>query len=529
VTIDTTPRDLIYSSANILSHDIEPSTALLLESYNQLGLERRIRRYEHIRDVMNSWDRDTQNCFYLQPSDSPNNEKDLELSSVPREQPGDFSVCMYHSQKPGKWNKRYITLLSSGQIFISKKSGAKVTDKDVMSICHLSDFDIYTPTPSQLRKVLRPPKKICYAIKSQQKTAVFLSTDNFVHFFCTSNEVLADQWYSAVQRWRSWYLVNKMGDGQKRTNPSANQGNHSKISADGNPYTIGSFAPLLDMGDLNPSSKQNLEPVSDASDDDDRPLQIPFHLRHGLPPPRPRPGPPVSYPKVNLPASGNAPLDRGPLLKPDEPPFASNGLLGRSYSQRQKAQREREVESKETANGLVVEGPPLRRTSIDASHPPLHSHQRTMSLRRPPTSSGQQNSLGRTGSVKRPNLPKPLIDLTPTFKEAPQWSKEGKGRGVAAPQGIPLVEAAHSTWEAVGVDLAPQTTMFRREDSRPPVTRGDERGRDRAESRPRTAARGRVESRSRVRDRDRDRDEAFIRGGLLDGVTSARGRASERD
>jgi hypothetical protein len=294
ITPETTPVDIIYSAANIMTQNITVSTAILLESYTQLGLERRIRRYEHVRDIMNSWDRDTQNALILQNSDSPNHDHDLEVRSVPREAPKDVTVNMYHSQKPGKWNKRYITLLSSGQIFMSKKSGAKPSDKDVLSLCHLTDFDIYTPTPQQLRKVLKPPKKHCYAIKSQQKTNMFLSTENFVHFFNTDNEALAETWYNAVQRWRSWYLVNRMGEGSNshkpktknlKTSDSARPGTKAgpthrvKVSVDEDPYTIGSFKPLLNMDRFSPRPKE--EPDND-SEEENRPRQIPFHLRNSM-------------------------------------------------------------------------------------------------------------------------------------------------------------------------------------------------------------------------------------------------------
>src|ERR1700709_1179517 len=100
-----------------MTQNIAPSTAILLESYTQLGLERRVRRYEHIRDIMNSWDRDTQNALILQNSDSPKFDTDLEAASVPKDPPPDVTVYLYHSQKPGRWHKCYVTLLASGQMF----------------------------------------------------------------------------------------------------------------------------------------------------------------------------------------------------------------------------------------------------------------------------------------------------------------------------------------------------------------------------------------------------------------------------
>lgn len=47
-----------------------------------------------------------------------------------------------------------------------------------------------------------------------------------------------------------------------------------------------------------------------------------------------------------------------------------------------------------------------------------------------------------TGNGRIP--PVPLIDLTPKLLEAKQWSKEGKGHGVKAPEGTLLVEIARS-------------------------------------------------------------------------------------
>jgi len=460
-----------------MSQDISPSAAILLESYTQLGLERRIRRYEHIRDIMNSWDRDTQNALVIQNSDCPNFDNDLEASSVPSIAPKDITVFMYHSQKPGKWSKRYITLLSTGQIYMSKKKDIKPTDKDAQSLCHLSDFDIYTATPQELRKNLRPPKKHCYAIKSQQRTTMFESTTNFVHFFCTEMEEIAEIWYNSVQRWRSWYLVNKMGEGRnvsttkkielvKRSTTRAGAAHRVKVSVDEDPYTIGSFKPLIDVDRF-----VGPEPDHD-SEDENRPLQIPFHLRNGIPnPPRAeksRYPPAVSY---RLPP------------EPETEEFAASGLLGRTYSQRQNAVRERESSEKNMFQ------PPAELPSFTSDHRRSFSVKSTRTTRtgqRPSTSAGS-GGLQRTATTKE--KPKPLLDFTPQFKEPPQWDKSGHGHGVAAPLGVPLVEAA-TTPDYPLAEVA-NPTVFRRD------TKHGQR--------PATTAAPKQES-------------AFIKGGLVSGI-----------
>jgi hypothetical protein len=456
ITPNTTALDIFYSAANIMSHNIAAANTILLESYTQLGLERRVRRYEHIRDIMNSWDRDTQNALILQNSDSPKFDTDLESSSVPKDPPPDVTVYLYHSQKPGRWNKSYITLLSSGQMFMSKKAGAKSSDKDVVNLCHLSDFDIYTPVPAQLRK-LRAPKKFCYAVKSQQKTTMFLSTENFVHLFSSDDELLANKWYGAVQRWRSWYLVHRKGEGgesgkkvkkgKKTTGPttalpSARAG-LDQSTGDNKPYLIGSFQPLFNTSHPTPASAPAPAPEADSyeSEEEARPTSIPFHLRNSVrlssaPAPRDkRHPPPVSY-----------------RLPPDaEGEFASSSLLGRTYSERLKAQREREAQQSEAP---FTESPSLLNSTA--------SHRRSLSVR--------SNRTSRDAAAQG----KPLLDFTPQFKEAPQWDRSGKGRGVTAPEGVPLVQVATGPDGAGGggpLDM-PNMTMFRRDAAARPITSG---------------------------------------------------------
>ncbi|EKD13413.1 uncharacterized protein L3040_002728 [Drepanopeziza brunnea f. sp. 'multigermtubi'] len=442
VTPETTPVELIYASANVMSHHIIPSNTILLEAYTQLGLERRLRRYEHIRDVMNSWDRDTQNALLLTRSDSPKFDTDLEASSVPQEAPGDLTFPLYHSQGRGKWNRRLVYILSSGQMFTSKKEAAKISDKDSLTICHLSDFDIYTPTPQKIRKELKPPKRYCYAVKSQQKLTLFLSNENFVHFFCSDDQAIAESFYDAVQRWRSWYLVNKTGEGQ-------------------NPSTLGSSAPLVNTDRFAARSPRSNEGECD-SEEENKPRQIPFFLRNSIslsPMPnetRRHPPPPLAY-----------------KLSPEaEDEFAYSGLLGRSYSQRVKQQKEKELAAQNSGpfiEGSLLQGPStlLQRTnsikSIKASG-------------RRPNTAGAANGAGgdgqRAAGTKAAGPPKPLLDFKATFKEAPQWDKANRGHGVAPVQGVPLVEIATTPEVLPGAILIPgNTTVFRR-DGRPATSSG---------------------------------------------------------
>jgi hypothetical protein len=248
----TTCKDILNSAALVMSEPIDARTAVLVECFSQLGLERPLRRYERIRDVMNSWDTDSQHHLLIMEA-SEVAARGLQVGDAPAKQPDGTAVQIYHSQKPGKWDKRWLKLWDNGQISVSKhESGI-----DCINICHLSDFDLYTPTARQIKK-LKPPKKLCFALKSQQKASMFLSGANFVHFFCTKDKDIADQWYQGVHLWRSWYLVNMLGEGQQReVGPTMGQQAETRPSTgnskESTPYVLGSFKPLLDFGLSRPS------------------------------------------------------------------------------------------------------------------------------------------------------------------------------------------------------------------------------------------------------------------------------------
>ena len=412
VTPSTTPLDILRLASEHLRDSMISSNMTVVESYKQLSLERPLRRYEHIRDVLNSWDSDAENTLLIVPSLSDDGDKDLSLDRVARAQPGDTSVSIYHSQRPGHWDKRSVTLRSDGQILIAKKDGGETSN-----ICHLSDFDIYVPNARQLSKKIRPPRKICFTVKSQQKSSMFMSTVNFVHFFSTSDRNLAASWYKAIQGWRSWYLVNVMGKGQP-----ALQGSTKEIASAGHQAS----------NDGEPRRGYHDNP-STASEDQSMSLAQGGPSKHV--PARNRTAPPVSFPKK---LSRDAEQDDStarrneadrpqtfPRMNPTLEPFIATSLLGRTYTQRQKAQQSREADHKR-----LVPQPPL------------------------PLANDEVNGLKRASSTRQ--MTKPLVDLTPQYREPPQHSR--KGRGVV-PEQLPaggLVEIATSP-EAV-VEIPSATT-----------------------------------------------------------------------
>lgn len=422
VTLLTTPLDILHIASQRSPGAISLGTMIVVESYKQLGLERPLRKYERVRDVLNSWDNDQQNTLLIVPSPTEGRDEDLELTCVPKSQPEDTSVSIYHSQRPGQWGKRWVTLRSDGQVLVAKKHGGETTN-----ICHLSDFDIFVPTARQLSKKIKPPRKICFAVKSQQKSSMFMSTVNFIHFFSTNDQTLAASWYKAVQEWRSWYLVNVMGEGERLLS-SPKKG----LADTGQRGSIDSQAKMKYSGrPLIPGEGQNRTSAEDGPSQ-----RMPI---------RNRDAPPLSFPKkLTKDAETGAPTSRkhDPSIiqrRSTEPdPFSVDSLLGRTYTQRQQSQQSNEGDR-------IAPGGPL---------PP-------MSL-----ATDQCNGLKRAPSQRQ--KPKPLVDLTPQYREPPQHTRKGRGVVPAQMPAGGLIEIATSPEAAVET---PPATIWQR-----PITRGKDSG-----------------------------------------------------
>lgn len=483
--------------------------AVLKESYRSDGLhlERRLRLYELVAPVMNSWDRDTQNELVLEASDSPRHDMDLLARGAPQERPGSTSAHMYHSYRKGRWMKHWVTLRADGQIFLSKtKPEAGRVLKEVKGIAHMSDFDIYTLTDEQL-KALKPKRRHACVVKSQQKQTLFESNqENFVHFFSTGHSSDYQEWIDACQSWRSWYLSKEAKDCATTAavpvphNRAYDQGVHGQVDYakdSGVPHQSASYQPLslntsfgnrngdrYDSGDerQRKDSRDFFEDESDyrspISPHQSQTRQIPFHLRHG----------------------GPTHISSAPI--PQEP-FHQGGLLGRSYSQRQKHMNDPRMAGNSDfhtgafmphgllaqganghgfangggqgglVNGAHTNGIVNRNEGAGAGNGytsrPSTSHNNSAhntphtyaadSLRRPSfansrpgtagSGGGGNGSFGGPGIPPVPDIPelKPLVDIKPQFQEAPQWRGEGKGRGVRVPEGVPLVDAAGSRRE----------------------------------------------------------------------------------
>jgi hypothetical protein len=464
VTPTTTCVDLIKSASTTMSERIDVKSAVILEHFGTVGIQRPLRRYESVRNVMNSWDHDRQNNLILVDPGTGRSESELSTAGAPKQRPAEAQWLLTYSQRPGKWEKRFITLKSDGQITCQKDLDKS---RDQTNVCHLSDYDIYTPTQEKIKKKIKPPKKLCLAIKSQQKSSMFETTENFVHFFCSNDRRTADEFHDAVQSWRSWYLVNVLGDVKKTQTPDTTEKDggistsftahaHKKMDSTSSHYQLGSFKPLMDAEQIGrrPSQRQAPRAALVASADDKEaqlenntaPTRRPSTRRQQLPAKTKLAD---DEPLVNL-AKRTTAEERRPSDHSQPEEIAPTGLLGRSYSQRQ-----REASARNQLS--VADNNLTRQVSADGLR-------RQTSTRRNAAAARQGGDLGRSSSTRANQGPgghKPLVDLTPQYPEPPQHNpKVPMGRGYQPDNIGPggLIDAATSPEDPLGI---PASTDWR--------------------------------------------------------------------
>ena len=412
---------------------------------------------------MNSWDNDTQNELVLVNSATGGKDKALYANGVPAQKPSGYSNWLYYSQRVGKWDKRWITIREDGQVTLSKNNNSA----DAINICHLSDFDIYSPMPKQISKKIRPPRKICFAIKSQQKLAFFASSEDFVQFFCTSDKDVATEFYTTTQRWRSWYLLHIMGEGQRNSRPTTS----SRRDDSGRPWPEASRRP--NSSRANHLLRRN-SMTQDGKGLDTRTMyNRMMSLRTKAPPPVSFPGYVPQQPDAST--SGKSGSGVSPVDSVDaslDSAFAPSGLLGYQYSVKQKNQREEEAkESKLQAQAARDQQLKLQqqqqqqqqctqrlKNDNDKSVPRRSNSVNSITCRaQTGAGSGGNSNFRRNQSVKQ-SVAKPLVDLTPPQHEPPQHQR--KGHGFVPEQVGPggLIDSATSPGDAI---VIPPSTDWR--------------------------------------------------------------------
>ncbi|SCV68545.1 BQ2448_666 [Microbotryum intermedium] len=172
----------------------------LWEICKQLGLERPIREYELVSDVLKTWEHES-NYLCIRRTVvlcAQKLTRHFVFSNQLRPQPlvprGDTVQLELNDRK---WSKRYIEV-REGNVTHAKSEKAK----DSSTLCRLATSEIFyvTPTTSQARKA---PKPFCFALKSKLPRAQFEDESEYCHFVSVKTNDELSMWMKTITEARN--------------------------------------------------------------------------------------------------------------------------------------------------------------------------------------------------------------------------------------------------------------------------------------------------------------------------------------
>ncbi|EIN12515.1 hypothetical protein PUNSTDRAFT_49814 [Punctularia strigosozonata HHB-11173 SS5] len=165
---------------------------LVFEVAQDFGMERPVREYEQLMDVIGSWNKEKSTNLLLVKKTPLASV--LSRSALPTSSPTHGGYVEWESKR-GKWNKRWLHLREHG-LWLSKKDSSR----DDQFLCSLSNFDVYAVTRQH-----KSPKPFVFAVKSTEPLSFFENTADYNHFFSCSDKD-GPLWVQKILLARSYVL-----------------------------------------------------------------------------------------------------------------------------------------------------------------------------------------------------------------------------------------------------------------------------------------------------------------------------------
>ncbi|KAM0793335.1 hypothetical protein ACM66B_000791 [Microbotryomycetes sp. NB124-2] len=170
----------------------------LWEICRVLGVERPIREYEFVADVVKSWDHDTNILIIKRTTLWPL------LSASLRIQPAALQGAYAQIQvKKGKWTKRFLQIRDN-----AVWHGKSEKPKDAVVLCQLSSFDVFF-VASHVIGELKAPKPFVFALKSKLPRAHYENESEYCHFVSVKTPEELTKWVKAVVEARNPLVRNE--------------------------------------------------------------------------------------------------------------------------------------------------------------------------------------------------------------------------------------------------------------------------------------------------------------------------------
>ncbi|KAK4050502.1 hypothetical protein OIO90_005085 [Microbotryomycetes sp. JL221] len=159
----------------------------LWEICRVLGVERPIREYEFVSDIIKSWDHDTNILIIKRTPLWPLLSASLRIS--PATPQGSFVQL---EVKKGKWAKRYLNIKDN-----AIWQGKSEKPKDASVLCQLSSFEVFFVANHAVGE-LRAPKPFVFALKSKLPRAHYENESEYCHFVSVKTQDELTKWVKMI-------------------------------------------------------------------------------------------------------------------------------------------------------------------------------------------------------------------------------------------------------------------------------------------------------------------------------------------
>ncbi|KNE55881.1 hypothetical protein AMAG_01748 [Allomyces macrogynus ATCC 38327] len=191
----------VVQKANLDRHQADQWT--LFELFHDLGVERPLKNWELVTDVLRTWERDTDNALLLRrygykSSLTPNA---LKIFYPP------VAGWLHWEAKRGQFKKRYVELRPGAEVPGGSPANStdgvatlyvrSAQDKPATVLCTLAHYDVYTPIAPRKRA----PTRYCFAVKAQHRLGIHDEPleASYIHFFCTEDQASMKEWVLALR------------------------------------------------------------------------------------------------------------------------------------------------------------------------------------------------------------------------------------------------------------------------------------------------------------------------------------------
>jgi len=195
----------------------------LFELCNDFGVERPLKEWEIVTDVITSWDiQKTKNAMIMKKY---NYYESLKASSAVGRFPS-IRGKIYMETKPGKYNKRQFELRPNGLYYYKKKSSQETL------LVNLNSYDVYT----LLIKMHNAPTEFAFAIKSTDPINFFEDKKKYIYYLYATDINLLFDWVMSIRQGKTEKYVLEQQQHERENSPGVVARSPTGIMQKQSPY-----------------------------------------------------------------------------------------------------------------------------------------------------------------------------------------------------------------------------------------------------------------------------------------------------